>query len=153
MKVDKTQFIILIVVVSVGIFFSTVRQVGAPYIEKFTPDERALLDKHWSTGLYTGEEWGKIILRIFRDPKREGAIERAFRNSLTDRFARDFADVGRAVRDPRIIGIKIKDFFSRTNPILSESSFQYNKRACSVRIQIACCNAECYRRHILRESS
>jgi len=82
-----------------------------PYIEQFTPQERSLLDKHYATGLYTDEEWTRVIQRIFEDRNREGAIDRAIQNSLGSRMGREIAGIERAIRDPRIIGKTFQQYF------------------------------------------
>ena len=82
-----------------------------PYIDEFTPHERSLLDKHYSTGLYTDEEWARVIQRVFEDRKREGAIDRAIQNSVSSRIGREIAGIQRAVEDPRIIGKTFQQYF------------------------------------------
>jgi len=82
-----------------------------PYIQEFTSQERNLLDKHYSTGLYTDEEWARIIQRIFEDRTREGAIDRAIENSVGSRVGRELAGIERSVRDPRIIGKTFQQYF------------------------------------------
>ena len=74
-----------------------------PYIPEWAPEEKEKLDKHWNTGLYTEQEWGTIIQRIFEDDKRDGSIDRAFTNNLMSRIGRETAGICRAVEEPEIM--------------------------------------------------
>lgn len=64
---------------------------------------------------YSEADVQKIYKRFQQDPKREGAFDRAIRNSLSDKLSRETAEIVRAFRNPqRILDAMHQFFASRT---------------------------------------
>ena len=61
---------------------------------------------------YSEADVQKIYQRFQQDPSRDGAFDRAIRNSLGDKMTREVSEIGRAFREPRRIADATHEFFA-----------------------------------------
>lgn len=92
-------------------FCLNITTIEEPYLtyDMLTEEEKARFSRIRSQ--YSDEDVQKIYRRFQQDPKREGAFDRAIRNSLGDKMTRETAQIVRAVREPQRILDATHQFF------------------------------------------
>ena len=92
-------------------FCLNITTIEKPHLthDMLTEEEKARFSRIRSQ--YSDEDVQKIYRRFQQDPKREGAFDRAIRNSLGDKMTRETAQIVRAVREPQRILDATHQFF------------------------------------------
>lgn len=117
MKFGKTQFVILIVMVSVAVFLSVLdvlstdlplaRQwhyetLAVNFYDMLTETERQRLSDMWDRGVLTERQLPEIVDRFMRAPNRENALEQSFKTGFGANVGREWGDIKEVFLDPDI---------------------------------------------------
>ena len=118
MKFGKTQFIILIVMVSVAVFLSVLDVLSTAarplarqwhyeiladnFYDALTEQERQQLRSLWDRGILHEGNLPELVDRFSRAPNREGALEQAFETGFGANVGREWGDIKEIFRNPDI---------------------------------------------------
>ena len=105
------SIVLILISCKIVAFCLDVTTIEKPHLtyNMLTEEEKAQFKRIRSR--YSEADVQKIYKRFQQDPKREGAFDRAIRNSFSDKLLRETAEIIRAFRNPQRILDTTHDFF------------------------------------------
>lgn len=118
MKFDKTQFTVLIVMVSVVVCLLVVDVLSSEtWYDRLSDEQKEKIYEATRTGMLHEGNIDQFLDRLIRSPNLETAVDQAFDGSLGARLARDWHSIKSGFADPTIGINALKEQYSERGPV------------------------------------